>query len=171
MPAPFEPRNTTRARSLRHAATPAERHLWTALRASALGAKFCRQMPLGPYFADFLCRDLKLVNELDGVSHETSQARDAARDAWMAAQGYRVLRFAPKHFACEMRPQKRRCAGECGGGGDRDRGGGAGGQIEGPPLTPPACGRGWGQAFLTSASPTKFVLCPRKYPELLRTVF
>ena len=93
MSAPFEPRNTTRARSLRHAATPAERHLWTALRASALGAKFSRQMPLGPYFADFLCRDLKLVIELDGVSHETRADHDRARDAWMAAQGYRVLRF------------------------------------------------------------------------------
>ena len=93
MSAPFEPRNTTRARSLRHAATPAERHLWTALRASALGAKFSRQMPLGPYFADFLCRDLKLVIELDGMSHETRADHDRARDAWMAAQGYRVLRF------------------------------------------------------------------------------
>ena len=93
MPAPFEPRNTDRARTLRHAATPAERHLWTALRASALGAKFSRQMPLGPYFADFLCRDLKLVIELDGMSHETSADYDQARDAWMATQGYRVLRF------------------------------------------------------------------------------
>ena len=93
MPAPFEPRNTDRARSLRQAATPAERHLWTALRASALGAKFSRQMPLGPYFADFLCRDLKLVIELDGVSHESSEDYDRARDQWMAAQGYCVLRF------------------------------------------------------------------------------
>ena len=93
MPAPFEPRNTDRARSLRQAATPAERHLWSVLRNSTLGAKFSRQMPLGPYFADFLCRDLKLVIELDGMSHETRADHDRARDAWMAAQGYRVLRF------------------------------------------------------------------------------
>jgi very-short-patch-repair endonuclease len=89
----FHPRNTHRARTLRHSATPAERHLWTALRNSAQGAKFSRQMPLGPYFADFICRDLKLVIELDGMSHETSADYDQARDAWMAAQGYRVLRF------------------------------------------------------------------------------
>ena len=50
-------------------------------------------MPLGPYFADFLCRDLKLIIELDGMSHETRAGYDNARDAWMAAQGYRVLRF------------------------------------------------------------------------------
>ena len=93
MPAPFEPRNTDRARSLRHAATPAERHLWTTLRNSGLGAKFSRQMPLGPYFADFVCRDCKLVIELDGFSHESSEDYDQARDAWMSAQGYRVLRF------------------------------------------------------------------------------
>ena len=89
----FHPRNTQRARTLRQAATPAERHLWTVLRASALGAKFSRQMPLGPFFADFLCRDLKLVIELDGQSHETRLEQDQARDAWMAAQGFRVLRF------------------------------------------------------------------------------
>ena len=89
----FHPRNTDRARSLRHAATPAERHLWTVLRASAQGAKFSRQMPLGPFFADFLCRDLKLVIELDGMSHETRADYDRARDQWMAAQGYRVLRL------------------------------------------------------------------------------
>ena len=89
----FHPRNTQRARTLRHAATPAERHLWTILRTSALGAKFSRQMPLGPFFADFLCRDLKLVIELDGQSHETRLEQDQARDAWMAAQGFRVLRF------------------------------------------------------------------------------
>ena len=50
-------------------------------------------MPLGPYFADFLCRELKLVIELDSVSHETRADYDRARDSWMAAQGYRVLRF------------------------------------------------------------------------------
>ena len=93
MLATFEPRDTPRARNLRKSATPAERHLWTTLRASALGAKFSRQMPLGPYFADFLCRDLRLVIELDGVSHETRADHDHARDAWMAVQGFRVLRF------------------------------------------------------------------------------
>jgi BirA family biotin operon repressor/biotin-[acetyl-CoA-carboxylase] ligase len=66
----FQPRNTNRARELRNAATPAERCLWGFLSASQLGAKFSRQMPLGPYYADFLCRELALVVELDGFSHE-----------------------------------------------------------------------------------------------------
>jgi BirA family biotin operon repressor/biotin-[acetyl-CoA-carboxylase] ligase len=87
-------RNTGRARQLRNAATPEERHLWRYLARSQLGAKFSRQMEIGTYYADFLCRELKLVIELDGFSHDLRPAYDARRDAWMAEEGYRVLRFA-----------------------------------------------------------------------------
>ena len=90
---PFRPRNTARARTLRRDAPPAERLLWRRLSASQLGAKFSRQMPLGPWFADFLCRELNLVIELDGPSHETRAAHDKARDRWLHEAGYRVLRF------------------------------------------------------------------------------
>ncbi len=89
----WNPRDTTRARTLRRAATPPERALWEFLSRSQQGAKFSRQMPLGPYFADFLCRDLALVIELDGFSHDVAPERDAPRDAWMAAHGFTVLRF------------------------------------------------------------------------------
>jgi len=95
MPTPqWKPRNTDRARALRHHATPAERALWAQLARSRLGAKFSRQMPVGPFFADFLCRELKLVIELDGFSHDLAPERDAARDLWMEREGYTVLRFA-----------------------------------------------------------------------------
>ncbi|WP_459664504.1 endonuclease domain-containing protein [Novosphingobium sp. 11B] len=87
-------RDTGRARLLRREATPAERRLWRYISRSALGAKFSRQMPVGPYFADFLCRELSLVVELDGYSHGFRLNYDAARDRWMAEQGYRVLRFS-----------------------------------------------------------------------------
>ena len=89
----WQPRNTNRARSLRNQATPAERAVWDHLSRSQLGAKFSRQMPVGPYFADFLCRELKLVIELDGHSHDVAPERDERRDAWFAADGYTVLRF------------------------------------------------------------------------------
>lgn len=89
----WQPRNTNRARRLRREATPAERALWEHLSRSQLGAKFSRQMPVGPYFADFLCRELKLVIELDGFSHDVAPQRDSMRDEWMTAQGYTVLRF------------------------------------------------------------------------------
>ena len=89
----WKARDTARARSLRREATPAERALWEHLSRSQTGAKFSRQMPVGPWFADFLCRELLLVVELDGFSHDVTPERDARRDAWMAAHGYTVLRF------------------------------------------------------------------------------
>ncbi|WP_067785984.1 endonuclease domain-containing protein [Paraurantiacibacter namhicola] len=89
----WQPRNTARARTLRRAATPAERVLWQHLSASRQGAKFSRQMPVGPFFADFLCRSLKLVVECDGESHDARPEADARRDAWMQREGYTVLRF------------------------------------------------------------------------------
>jgi BirA family biotin operon repressor/biotin-[acetyl-CoA-carboxylase] ligase len=89
----WKPRDTTRARRLRREATPAERALWAFLARSQLGAKFSRQMPVRPWFADFLCRELSLVVELDGFSHDLDRTRDARRDAWMAEHGLTVLRF------------------------------------------------------------------------------
>ncbi len=89
----FKPRDTERARELRRAATPAERLLWRYLARGQLGAKFSRQMPIGPYFADFLCRELMLVIELDGFSHEMRLDADAARTKVIEALGYRMLRF------------------------------------------------------------------------------
>lgn len=50
-------------------------------------------MPVGPYFADFLCREANLIIELDGYSHDMRQAYDEHRDHGLAESGYRVLRF------------------------------------------------------------------------------
>jgi very-short-patch-repair endonuclease len=82
------------ARRMRHAPTPAERKLWQALRKrQASGFKFRRQMPLGPFIADFYCAASQLVVELDGISHIDSQT-DAERDAWMQERGIRVVRYS-----------------------------------------------------------------------------
>jgi very-short-patch-repair endonuclease len=81
------------ARAMRRDPSPAEQKLWHKLRNHRLGGlKFRRQMPLGPFIADFYCPSAKLVVELDGVSHIASQT-DERRDAWMAARGIRVLRL------------------------------------------------------------------------------
>ena len=83
----------SRARVLRQSLTDAERKLWCALRDRRMQSiKFRRQAPVGPYIADFLCVQHKLVVEADGSQHSQS-ARDNARDAWFARNGYRVLRF------------------------------------------------------------------------------
>jgi very-short-patch-repair endonuclease len=86
---------TERARALRSDPPSAEAKLWSRLRARRLGGfKFVRQEPIGPYFADFCCREEKLVVEVDGATHSTDGelAHDKRRDAFLLAHGYRVLR-------------------------------------------------------------------------------
>jgi very-short-patch-repair endonuclease len=80
------------ARRLRRDLTPAERLLRRAIRANALGAKFCRHHPIGPYVADFACLEAALVIEVDGGQH--GDDRDAERDAFMRAAGWEILRFS-----------------------------------------------------------------------------
>ena len=81
------------AKRMRHEPTDAERKLWLILRARRFsGYKFRRQVPLGPYIADFVCFEQRLIIEADGSQHADNM-RDAARDAWFAAQGFRVRRF------------------------------------------------------------------------------
>jgi len=84
---------TVRARQLRKGETEAEYRLWSDLRNRLLnGYKFSRQIPLGPYIADFVCRDKNLIVELDGSQHAQSD-RDGRRTDWLNARGYSVLRF------------------------------------------------------------------------------
>ncbi|TMD29995.1 MAG: endonuclease domain-containing protein, partial [Chloroflexi bacterium] len=81
-----------RARELRKNMTKGERILWSRLRdRQVAGSRFRRQVPIGPYIADFLCHAPRLVVEIDGETHELD--RDDRRDAWLAANGYRVIRF------------------------------------------------------------------------------
>lgn len=84
---------TARARTLRQNETDAEYKLWYELRNRQLnGYKFTRQVPLGPFVADFVCREQKLIVELDGSQHAESKT-DEKRTAWLNDQGYSVLRF------------------------------------------------------------------------------
>ncbi len=84
---------TGRARDLRQNETDAEYRLWIEVRNRRLnGYKFARQIPLGPYFVDFICREQNLIVELDGSQHAESE-HDARRTEWLNAQGYSVLRF------------------------------------------------------------------------------
>lgn len=82
-----------RARTLRREMTEAERRLWGLIRDRRLGgAKFRRQVPMGPFIADFVSFEHRLVIEADGSQHADAP-RDARRDAWLRANGFRVLRF------------------------------------------------------------------------------
>jgi very-short-patch-repair endonuclease len=84
------------AKALRRDMTDAERTIWYELRAHRfLGASFRRQTPIGPYIVDFVCHAAKLIIELDGGQHFEAEhmARDARRDAYLSALGFRIHRF------------------------------------------------------------------------------
>ena len=81
------------AKAMRHAPVANERALWKLLRDRRLdGLKLRRQAPIGRYIADFLCLRHRLIVEADGPTHEDN-LRDLERDAWLRAQGFRVMRF------------------------------------------------------------------------------
>jgi very-short-patch-repair endonuclease len=95
----------TRAKRLRQTFTPAEETLWSRLRDRRfLGLKFRRQAPIGPYVADFLCHEMRLVLELDGSVHlEPHQiSHDQNRDANLQALGYRILRFTNEQLQNDL---------------------------------------------------------------------
>jgi very-short-patch-repair endonuclease len=90
---PISSLSRTRAKSLRHNMTEAERRLWYWLRAHRFnGVAFRRQTPIGLYIVDFVSRELRLVIEIDGGQHD-GRASDGRRDEWLESKGYCVIRF------------------------------------------------------------------------------
>ena len=74
--------------------TPAERVLWSLLRAKQCGAWFRRQHVLGEFMVDFVALTPRVVVEVDGSAHRSRATADARRDRWLARHGYRVLRVS-----------------------------------------------------------------------------
>ena len=85
------------ANKLRKQMTKAEACLWKyVLRARMMmGFQFRRQRPVLNFIADFMCMDLKLVIETDGVTHmdEDVYKKDLQKDEDLVGAGFSVLRF------------------------------------------------------------------------------
>jgi len=85
------------AYKLRNEMTKAEACLWKyVLRAGMMhGYTFRRQRPIGWYIADFTCLNLKLVIEVDGVSHsfEDTIDKDICKEEYLKNEGFTILRF------------------------------------------------------------------------------
>ncbi|ANK86919.1 MULTISPECIES: endonuclease domain-containing protein [unclassified Rhizobium] len=97
------PAETGQARQLRRNETEEEYYFWSDLRARRLnGYKFARQVPLGPFIVDFLCREERLIVEVDGFQHAES-ATDQRRTEWLNANGYSVLRSWNQEISRERR--------------------------------------------------------------------
>jgi very-short-patch-repair endonuclease len=91
-----KPKTHAFAKSLRTGMTPPEMALWMRLKHRAPGLPvFRRQHPFGPYVLDFYCAKARLAVEVDGQSHGMGDqpARDIRRDAYLAREGIRVMRY------------------------------------------------------------------------------
>jgi len=94
------------ARQLRKNLTKSEACLWKyALKAKRLkGYPFRRQRPVLQYIADFFCKGLMLIIELDGITHdnESSRTRDIQREEQLAKAGFKIVRFTDEEVLNNM---------------------------------------------------------------------
>ena len=89
-------RLTKLAKQFRQGMTDAERVLWSRLKNQQLdGLKFRRLEPIGKYIVDFVNYEHKLIIELDGGQHSTTDIsrKDANRTLWLEGEGFHVIRF------------------------------------------------------------------------------
>lgn len=83
-----------KARKLRQSGNLAEALLWRELRGRRiLNYQFSRQKPIGNYIVDFYCSKLKLVIEIDGMSHDWKLDYDTLRTQYIENLGIKILRF------------------------------------------------------------------------------
>ncbi len=69
-----------------------------------MGYQFRRERPILNFIADFVCFDLMLIIEVDGITHmdPEAQAKDAQRDDVLRSVGFEVLRFSSSEVLTEM---------------------------------------------------------------------
>lgn len=99
-----------RARVLRKNSTRAEIRLWSELlRAKQMfGYRFLRQRPVDVYITDFFNKDLKLIIEVDGTSHDSRSASDIKRDRKLKKMGYSILRFTNEEIFFDLNAVKKK---------------------------------------------------------------
>ncbi len=83
------------ARKMRRQPTIAEAKLWQRLRNNqVVGRKFRRQHTLGQFVVDFYCAEARFIIEVDGPIHDDRGEEDSARQQFLEAHGFKVLRFS-----------------------------------------------------------------------------
>jgi very-short-patch-repair endonuclease len=90
---PTAKRIRTFAKEMRREPTDAEAAMWRLLRDRRLALfKFRRQVPFQNFILDFVCFEKRMIIEIDGSQHVSSE-RDAARDTALTAEGFRIERY------------------------------------------------------------------------------
>ena len=85
-----------KSRQLRKNMTLQERRLWNIIRNRQIfGYRFRRQFPIGQYIVDFICREKKIIIEIDGGQHneDIKIYYDNKRTEYLTTEGYKVIRF------------------------------------------------------------------------------
>ena len=94
------------AKELRKGLTKSEACLWKyALKAKQLKRyQFRRQRPILQYIADFFCKELMLIIELDGITHddEVALVKDNRREEQLAKAGFKIVRFTDEEVLNNM---------------------------------------------------------------------
>ena len=91
---PYNPKLKERAREMRNNSTKGEIKFWCELlRKGQTGYQFYRQKIIEHYIVDFYCVKLKLVVEIDGISHSNKKEYDKHRDEVLESFGLKVLHY------------------------------------------------------------------------------
>lgn len=69
-----------------------------------MGYRFLRQRPIGKYIVDFFSKELKLIIELDGYTHQFEEVaqNDKIREKALRDLGYEILRFEDEEVFRDM---------------------------------------------------------------------
>jgi len=97
------------AKENRKEMTKAEACLWKyALKAKQMGYTFNRQRPVLNYIADFMCKELKLIIEVDGYTHLKEEVikNDIIRQKKLEEVGFKVIRFKDEEVLTGMKGVK-----------------------------------------------------------------
>jgi len=82
------------ARQMRNNSTKGEIKFWCELlRKRKSGYQFYRQKIIENYIVDFYCAKLKLVVEIDGVTHEGKEEYDEERENNLKQSNLKIIRY------------------------------------------------------------------------------
>ena len=102
----YNPKLKALAAQLRSRGTKSEILLWNQLKGGQLnGLRFIRQKPIGDFIVDFYCKEVGLVIELDGLSHQCNDVMDLdeRKQSYLESIGLKVIRFEDEDVIRDIR--------------------------------------------------------------------
>ena len=102
-------------RKLRKEMPEGENRVWKVVKNNNLGYKFRRQYGIGPFVADFCCPQIKLVIEVDGLSHDDKSIADYDqwRQKYLENNGFTVIRFTSTEAFSDLQDIAKKITGIC----------------------------------------------------------